>query len=552
MSLFEMVALAGLAAILVLTTIIFLRLLKLRTPEELGPRVDAINQRLVDALAVTQTTMTGLRQEIAEGSLALRVEVGGRFDQLGTSLQSSLALLGSQQADRLDGFAVQLTEARTAGDLQGKLFREEVVGSFGKLSDTVVARMSEHSAEQTRRFDSFGTQLTAHRSAAGEDAKALRDEVTVSLRTLGGKIAETVEAAGTRQVESLAAATSAVKQLGEQNERRQEALRQTVESRLDNLRTENTEKLEQMRVTVDEKLQGTLDRRLGESFSRVNENLERVFKSVGEMQALATGVGDLKRVLSNIKSRGTWGEGTLGLLLEQVMTPEQYSQNVEVQPHSGQRVEYAIKLPGNDDIPIWLPMDSKLPLGDYERLVEASERADAAGMEEAARSLERCIIGCAKDICSKYVQPPHTTDFGVMFLPSEGLFAEVVRRPGLVDKLQRECRVIITGPTTLMALLNSLRMGFRSLAIQQRSSEVWQVLGAVKTAFGNFEGVLDSVEKRLSSAQKSVEDARKKSKTVNQKLRKVEALPEAASAEVLALTFDDLIDAEEGEQEAAE
>ena len=246
-----------------------------------------------------------------------------------------------------------------------------------------------------------------------------------------------------------------------------------------------------MRVTVDEKLQGTLEQRLGASFNTVNENLERVFRSVGEMQSIATGVGDLKRVLSNVKARGTWGEATLGMALEQVMTPEQYATNVEVRPHSGQRVEYAIRLPGDGAEPVWLPIDAKLPTEDYERLVDASERGDAEGVDEAAKGLDRAIRKAAADIAAKYIQPPHTTDFAVMFLPTEGLFAEVVRRPGLIDQLQRECRVIVTGPTTLMALLTSLRMGFRSLAIQERSSEVWQVLGGVKTEFSRFGDMLD-------------------------------------------------------------
>lgn len=535
MTFFEIVALLGLAALLILASIILLRLAKLRAPEEVGPKIDAINQRLVDSLAVTQTTMTGLRQEMAEGSQSLRVEVGGRFDQLGTGLQSSLTMLGGQQAERLDGFAIQLTEARTAGDTQGKLFREELVGSFDKLSGTVALGMGEQAAEQTRRFDSFATQLSAHRSAAGDDAKALRDEVAGSLRTLGGKIGETLEASGARQAESLAAATTAVKQLGAENERRQDALRVTVEARLDTIRDENSAKLEQMRATVDEKLQGTLEQRLGASFSQVNENLERVFKSVGEMQALATGVGDLKRVLSNIKVRGSWGEGSLGLLLEQMLTPDQYAVNVEVKPRSNQRVEYALKLPGQAEEPLWVSIDSKMPNEDFERLMLASEQGDAAGIEESGRALERRVIQHAKEICEKYICPPHTTDFGVIFLPTEGLFAEVVRRPGLVDLLQNQYRVNVTGPTTLMAFLSSIRMGFRSLAIQQRSSEVWQVLGAVKTEFGKFGPVLEKVHKKLGEAQNVIEDANKRRRAMDRRLRDVEMLPEVASNALLAV-----------------
>jgi DNA recombination protein RmuC len=242
-----------------------------------------------------------------------------------------------------------------------------------------------------------------------------------------------------------------------------------------------------------------------------------------------------------VKSRGTWGEGNLGMLLEQVMTPEQYAQNVEVRPNSGQRVEFAVRLPGDGDETIWLPIDSKLPTEDYERLILASEAGDAVAVEEASKALERAIRTCAKDICDKYVSPPHTTDMGVMFLPTEGLFAEVVRRPGLIDALQRECRVIVTGPTTLMALLTALRMGFRSLAIQKRSSEVWQVLGAVKTEFGKFGDVLDKVHKKLGEAQNVVEQAGTRRRAVDRKLRGVEALPDAAAGALLAITGEDLI-----------
>ena len=271
----------------------------------------------------------------------------------------------------------------------------------------------------------------------------------------------------------------------------------------------------------------------------VNENLERVHKSVGEMQQIATGVGDLKRVLSNVKARGTWGETSLGLLLDQVMIPDQYAKNVEVKPGSGCRVEFAVKMPGGGDQPLWLPIDSKLPTEDYERLIDASERGDAAGVEEAARGLERAIRKCGQDIGTKYVSPPYSTDFGIMFLPTAGLFAEVVRRPGLVDALQREARVTVAGPTTLMATLVALQSGFRTLAIQQRSSEVWQVLGAVKTEFGKFGGVLDKVGKKLGEAQKAVEDAGVRRRAVNRQLRAVEALPAIGVPALLALPTDE-------------
>jgi DNA recombination protein RmuC len=312
-------------------------------------------------------------------------------------------------------------------------------------------------------------------------------------------------------------------------------LRQTIEGRLDVLRAENAAKLEQVRQTVDEKLQGTLEQRLGASFKMVNDSLTRVHESVGEMQALASGVGDLKRILSNVKSRGTWGELALGNILEEILSADQYARNVEVRPRSNQRVEFAIKLPGDGETPLWLPLDAKYPTEDYDRLAEASERGDLEAVEAALRGIEARVRSGAKDICAKYVAPPHSTDFAVMFLPAEGLFAEVIRRPGLVDWLQRECHVMVAGPTTLVSLLTSLRMGFRTLAIQQRSSEVWQVLSAVKTEFERFGGVLDKVHKKLDEAQKVVEEAGVRRRAMDRKLRGVEALPEAEAVALLEL-----------------
>ena len=302
-------------------------------------------------------------------------------------------------------------------------------------------------------------------------------------------------------------ATGALTGLSEKLAKAQEGLRATVEAGLEKLRIDNAEKLEQMRVTVDEKLQGTLEQRLGASFKLVSDQLEQVFRSVGEMQSLATGVGDLKKMLSNVKMRGAWGEVALGNLLDQVLTADHYERNVEVRPGSSQRVEYAIKLPGggDDNTPLWLPIDAKFLNEDYERLVEASDRGDVVAVEAASKAVEMRIRASAKDICEKYVHPPHSTDFGVLFLPTEGLFAEVIRRPGLVDDLQRDCRIVVTGPTTLMALLNSLRMGFRTLAIQKRSSEVWQVLAAVKTEFGKYGEILDKVQQKLHEASSTID-----------------------------------------------
>jgi DNA recombination protein RmuC len=418
-----------------------------------------------------------------------------------------------QLDDKLDGIDRRLSDSigivnlavqgmRDENAAGGKALRDEVAQRFSELGSGLATTVKTMSSQLSERFDGFGKQLTDSRNAAAEDAKSLRTEVNNSLLALG----------------------------------------KTVEGRLDKIRDENAAKLEEMRITVDEKLQGTLEKRLGASFSQVNENLERVYKSVGEMQVLATGVGDLKRLLSNVKLRGSWFEGSLGQMLDDVLAKEQFSQNVQVKPHSGERVEFAVKMPTSGDEPVWLPIDSKMPKEDYERLSHASEQGDAAAVEECAKALERCVLKHAKDISDKYICPPHTLDVAVMFMPTEGLFAEVVRRPGLVDRLQREFRIMVTGPTTLHALLSAIRVGFRSQAIQERSTEIWRVLGAVKTEFSKFGIVLDKVHKKLGEAQHVVEDAHQRKRAVDRKLREVEALPEAAANDVLALTTEDVLD----------
>jgi DNA recombination protein RmuC len=308
-----------------------------------------------------------------------------------------------------------------------------------------------------------------------------------------------------------------------------EALRGTVGQSLEKIRIENADKLEQMRRTVDEKLHATLEQRLSESFKVVSERLELVHKGLGEMQSLAAGVGDLKKVLSNVKNRGVMGEVQLAALLEQILTPEQYETNVATRPGSRDRVEFAIKLPGGRDSEgtVWLPIDAKFPTEDYQRLQEAQDAADPAAVEAAAKALEARIRLEAKAIAEKYLAPPATTDFGLLYLPFEGLYAEVLRRPGLFEALQRDWRVTLCGPTTLSALLNSLQMGFRTLAIEKRSSEVWQVLGAVKSEFGRFAEVLARTKSQLQTVANSIDAAEVRTRQIERKLRDVEALPEA-------------------------
>ncbi|MFT4219250.1 MAG: DNA recombination protein RmuC [Microbacterium sp.] len=332
---------------------------------------------------------------------------------------------------------------------------------------------------------------------------------------------------------SLEANAERIRELTDRNAEKQLELRQTLSDELEKLRKDNEAKLEQMRATVDEKLQGTLEKRLGESFSLVSERLEQVQKGLGEMQTLASDVGGLKRVLTNVKSRGGWGEVQLARQLEDVMTPDQYAENVAVLPDSNDRVEFAVKLPGagDGDKPVWLPIDSKFPQEDYERLLAAQESGDLAAIEAAGKDIERAILTQAKLIAAKYIEPPHTTDFGIMYLPTEGLFAEVMRRPGFVARLHNEHRVAVAGPTTLMSLLNSLQMGFRTLAIEKRSSEVWKVLSAAKAEFQKYGQVWEKLGKQLQTAQNTVSEAGRRTRAVERKLRGVESLESAQPVE---------------------
>lgn len=329
--------------------------------------------------------------------------------------------------------------------------------------------------------------------------------------------------------------TVSLKSFSDSVEQKMAAVGHLVDEKLKQIQDDNTRQLDRMRETVDEKLQSTLEKRLGESFKQVSERLEQVHQGLGDMRNLAAGVGDLKKVLTNIKTRGTWGEVQLGALLEEILAPEQYAKNVRIHENSNDVVEFAIKLPGQgeqDGDHVLIPVDAKFPVEDYQRLLDAQENADAAAAEEAAKLLETIIKKEAKDIFNKYISPPVTTDFGIMFLPSEGLYAEVIRRIALVQLLQREYHIVISGPSTFAAFLNSLQMGFRSLAIQKRSGEVWKVLGEVKTEFGKYGDLLDTVHKKLVNATDSMDDVRKRSRAIQRKLRNVQDLP-GGSVEVL-------------------
>ena len=380
-----------------------------------------------------------------------------------------------------------------------------------------------------------GEKLDGIRAESAIGAKQLREEVIAALKGITESTTKTMGELANIQKAQLEIMSSAIGKLSESNEKKLEAVRVTVESKLQSMQIDNAKQLDQMRQTVDEKLQGTLEKRLGESFKQVSERLELVHKGLGEMQSLATGVGDLKKVLTNVKTRGTWGEVQLGALLEQVLNPDQFATNVATKD-GGERVEFAIKLPGQsadkDEI-VWLPIDAKFPVEDYQRLIDAQERADIEGVEVAGKQLESRVKSCAWDINEKYLNPPRTTDFAILFLPIEGLFAEVIRRTGLTEVIQRECRVVVAGPTTLWSILNSLQMGFRTLTIQKRSSEVWNLLAAVKTEWTKYGDVLDAVQKKLHQASDTIEKAKMRSRAVGRKLKDVHELPVGEAAALL-------------------
>jgi len=390
-------------------------------------------------------------------------------------------------------------------------------------------------------------ELREARKEAADSARQLREEIATSQKGGAELVVRAVREMGTAQREALDSVTGEIKILAGSNEQRLDQLRATVDGKLKELRDSNEAKLEEMRRTVDEKLHDTLEKRLGESFSLVSRQLEAVQSGLGEMRSLAAGVGDLKKVLSNVKTRGTLGEVQLGAILEDILVPEQYDKNVQTKDGSRENVEYAVRLPGPDDSPercVWLPIDSKFPQEDYLRLVDAADAGDAEAVKLATAALVRALKSSARDIQDKYIDPPSTTDFAIMFLPTEGLYAEALRDPGLVDELMRSHRVVIAGPTTLAAILNSLRMGFRTLAIQKRSSEVWQVLGAVKAEFGKFGDVLARLKKQLATAAKTVEQTGARTRAMERKLRQVERLPASDAERLLELPDIDADDAE--------
>ena len=433
----------------------------------------------------------------------------------------------------LEKLRVQLEDALRAEQRDGRLELRQQLDGLASGQGQRIDGFARHLADLGTRTDARLDQL---RDSLNEDARKGRQE------------------SGESQQRFMDNVSGQLRELTQRNELRIGEMRATLEQQLRALQEDNARKLEKMRETVDEKLQSTLTTRLDSSFKLVSERLEQVQRGLGEMQQLATGVGDLKRVLTNVKTRGGWGEVQLENILEQTLTAEQYARGVRVRPDGAEMVDFAIRLPGRGahDAPLWLPIDAKFPREDYERLLDAQEQGDPELVRTSGAQLEKAIRVQAKSICDKYVAPPHTTDFAVMFLPTEGLYAETIRRPGLTDALQREHRIVVAGPTTVTALLNSLQMGFRTLAIEQRSSEVWSLLGAVKSEFGKFAGILERAEKQINTVGKSLGDASRKTRTIERKLRGVESLGQEQAQALLGELGPDEAEADPADDDVQE
>jgi len=479
------------------------------------------------------------------------------FSLIGLLKRTAPAKTDPDLLNKLAGLDTALKDIPTTVRDEGRLLREELHKMLTTHQQGLETRFSGFAQAQNDQLNAMRQEASDGRAKLEEALKTNTDafahtqttklgETNQAMANLAVRLEQAHENARDLQAKALEGVAAKIQALTEANDRKQDAIRETLSVSLENLRKENEAKLEQMRATVDEKLQGTLEARLGESFKLVSDRLELVHKGLGEMQTLATGVGDLKRVLTNVKSRGGWGEVQLGMLLDDMLTPEQYEKNVRIRPDSGEVVEFAVRLPGKGDgSPLYLPIDAKFPHEDYERLVLVQEADNAEDAEKAALALERTVRIQAKSICEKYVHPPYSTDFAIMYLPTEGLFAEIIRRPGLCSELQSQHRVMVTGPTTLAALLNSLQMGFRTLAIEKRSSEVWQVLGAAKAEFKKYGEVWDKLGKQLATAQNTVSEAGRRTRAVTKTLRDVETLELPASDELVVLSSLESYDADD-------
>ena len=508
---FPVMALLLLAAIAGLLIVLLLRQ---RAPVALPPELSV-------QMATLERQLQAIARQTSEEARAGR-------DELRSHASAQTEVLDR----RLTGFDVRFAEFGTTLGGEFSTMRGETLDSRQKLEDAVRQSSESFAKTQTERLG----------------------ETNLSMQQLAERLTGAHKDLRDTQAAGLAEAIAAIRTLMEQNNNRHEALKAAVGESLDKVRSENAQKLDEMRQTVDEKLQGTLEKRLGESFQLVSDRLEQVHRGLGEMQTLATGVGDLKRIMGNVKSRGGWGEAQLGMLLADMLTPEQFAANVRVRPDSGEIVEFAVKLPGrgDTDAPLWLPIDSKLPNEDYDRLLSAQDAGTPEDIERSAQALDRAIRVQAKIVSDKYVHPPFSTDFAILYLPTEGLFAEVLRRPGLASEIQNKYRIMIQGPTTLAALLTSLQMGFRTLAIEKRSSEVWQILAAAKAEFEKYGTVWEKLGKQLETAKRTVDEAGKRTRAVNRKLRDVDTLSIQSSSPLLEVIGPDESDDTDGEDSVGE
>lgn len=530
--------------------IIFIITKSLRSNEtDILNKMDTLEKNMMLISGFVKEEILGVKNEFRSMAMEQRKELGDNFGKLMESTTGKIIELSTLQKEQLDSFSKNLSNLTTVVNEQlikmQNVFdegfnrvRQEVSQSLKTLAEANVNSLTEMGKTQREQLDIFSKNLTNQTSmineqlinmkkAFDEGFEKVRQEVSLSLKSLAETNLNSLGEMGKVQKDQLEQIVQNMGKLTETLDGRFDSLKKIVDERLDKIRDDNAKQLEQMRQTVDEKLQGTLEKRLGESFKLVSERLELVHKGLGEMQALATNVGDLKKVLGNVKARGILGEIQLENMLEQVLTPEQYDKNVSTKGN-GERVEFVIKLPGkgedNKEV-VLLPIDAKFPMDDYEKLVSASEMGNISEIDHYGKQLEAKIKSFAKDIYTKYINPPVTTDFAVLYLPVEGLFAEVARRNTLLSDIQRDFKVVIAGPTTLWAILNSLQMGFRTLAIQKRSSEVWKLLGAVKKDWETFGKFLHIVKSKLNEASNTIDKAQQRSDIIHKKLRKVQELP---------------------------
>lgn len=535
----------------------------------------------------TSASVRELREEVSSGLKSANDMVFKTLETIGSSQKEHLEYMTRQLKELSGSNQSSLDQIRSTLDVRVKelhegnekkldAMRKESSDNLKATNETLLKTLDGISRTQQEKLESmtknikelndanqlhldrirstFDKGIKELQTSNEQKIDAMRKESAEGLKANNETLSRTVEAMNKAQQTQLEAMTKQIKGITDSNQASHDRMREVFDNRIKELQQGNEKKLEEMRKTVDEQLHSTLEKRLGESFKLVSDRLEAVHKGLGEMQNLATGVGDLKRVLTNVKARGTWAEVQLGAILEQILTADQYEKNVQVRPDSSERVEYAIKLPGAKNDPsacVWLPIDSKFPQEDYLRLQEASEHADAAAVQISTDALIRTIKASAKEIHDKYINPPNTTDFGIMFLATEGLYAEILRQSAVVAELQQRYRVVIAGPTTLAAILSSLHMGFQTLAIEQRAVEVWRVLGAIKTEFGKFGETLDKVKRQLKSASNTIDQTGVRTRAMERKLRSVEQMPETEASKILVLptTGHELLDDLENDEE---